>query len=506
MGLQRLSGRNLSLFYASTSWKLGVFRRAGAQLLVITHRLKVFWLFSQTPDWFVTVSFQQGAKHLPRRPRWGARSLCRLLLRSFPGPPSRAKGEQSLGVPASRGQLLLSSRENYFFQALPSSTPLPRAGSILGKISARGEVRELFSREHGGRLLFAGSGKGDHWKLRGRCSWSCDPAAQPGVGRVWRERRESWAGRQPRAPERAPALRSVSPAVGEARPAAAADRGRARARASSGSPQPHLRGRPAQGSPPGRAGYEVRGSGCGCRRGPARATSSPRGHRWKMSQERPTFYRQELNKTIWEVPERYQNLSPVGSGAYGSVWWVSPGRGPRWAGCLRMPQSQACPHGSAMHPAAGIFRGGRASQPSSTPVLHSLSPLHPHPARPRRWSAVCRTQVGCGLWAVGAGVGAGPWLAFPWGWGVGAVLLRGQEQGSLFGDLSLLASSRRTLSRCACPRSRQARGAARRSRRAKLDCGHLNKTEDEGRWVRAFLQTSVEIAFWEGFLLNSHLN
>lgn len=152
-----------------------------------------------------------------------------------------------------------------------------------------------------------------------RCSWSCDPAAQPGVGRVWRERRESWAGRQPRAPERAPALRSASPAVGEARPAAAADRGRARARASSGSPQPHLRGRPAQGSPPGRAGYEVRGSGCGCRRGPARATSSPRGHRWKMSQERPTFYRQELNKTIWEVPERYQNLSPVGSGAYGSV-------------------------------------------------------------------------------------------------------------------------------------------------------------------------------------------
>ncbi|XP_012582569.1 PREDICTED: mitogen-activated protein kinase 14 [Condylura cristata] len=41
-----------------------------------------------------------------------------------------------------------------------------------------------------------------------------------------------------------------------------------------------------------------------------------------MSQERPTFYRQELNKTIWEVPERYQNLSPVGSGAYGSVWEV----------------------------------------------------------------------------------------------------------------------------------------------------------------------------------------
>lgn len=24
---------------------------------------------------------------------------------------------------------------------------------------------------------------------------------------------------------------------------------------------------------------------------------------------------------MWEVPERYQNLSPVGSGAYGSVWY-----------------------------------------------------------------------------------------------------------------------------------------------------------------------------------------
>ncbi|CAL1608401.1 unnamed protein product [Knipowitschia caucasica] len=36
-------------------------------------------------------------------------------------------------------------------------------------------------------------------------------------------------------------------------------------------------------------------------------------------QQRPVFHRQELNKTVWEVPQRYQNLSPVGSGAYGSV-------------------------------------------------------------------------------------------------------------------------------------------------------------------------------------------
>lgn len=34
---------------------------------------------------------------------------------------------------------------------------------------------------------------------------------------------------------------------------------------------------------------------------------------------RPGFYRVELNKTIWEVPSRYQNLAPVGCGAYGQV-------------------------------------------------------------------------------------------------------------------------------------------------------------------------------------------
>lgn len=34
---------------------------------------------------------------------------------------------------------------------------------------------------------------------------------------------------------------------------------------------------------------------------------------------KPGFYRLELNKTVWEVPEKYQMLSPVGSGAYGQV-------------------------------------------------------------------------------------------------------------------------------------------------------------------------------------------
>uniref|UniRef100_A0A8C4HXE3 mitogen-activated protein kinase n=1 Tax=Dicentrarchus labrax TaxID=13489 RepID=A0A8C4HXE3_DICLA len=34
---------------------------------------------------------------------------------------------------------------------------------------------------------------------------------------------------------------------------------------------------------------------------------------------RPGYYRQEVNKTSWEVPERYRDLRQVGTGAYGTV-------------------------------------------------------------------------------------------------------------------------------------------------------------------------------------------
>ncbi|XP_074534160.1 mitogen-activated protein kinase 12 [Halichoeres trimaculatus] len=34
---------------------------------------------------------------------------------------------------------------------------------------------------------------------------------------------------------------------------------------------------------------------------------------------RPGYYRQEVNKTAWEVPERYRDLRQVGTGAYGTV-------------------------------------------------------------------------------------------------------------------------------------------------------------------------------------------
>ena len=31
------------------------------------------------------------------------------------------------------------------------------------------------------------------------------------------------------------------------------------------------------------------------------------------------FYRVELINTVWEVPNRYQDLMPVGTGAFGQV-------------------------------------------------------------------------------------------------------------------------------------------------------------------------------------------
>lgn len=34
------------------------------------------------------------------------------------------------------------------------------------------------------------------------------------------------------------------------------------------------------------------------------------------------FQTVEVNKTLWELPERYKLLQPVGSGAYGQVWYV----------------------------------------------------------------------------------------------------------------------------------------------------------------------------------------
>jgi len=64
------------------------------------------------------------------------------------------------------------------------------------------------------------------------------------------------------------------------------------------------------------------------------------------------FYSVELNKTVWEVPERYINLSPVGSGAYGQVCSaMDSSSGPQSDGtCLKVAIKKiARPFQSAVH-------------------------------------------------------------------------------------------------------------------------------------------------------------
>nr|O42376.1 RecName: Full=Mitogen-activated protein kinase 12; Short=MAP kinase 12; Short=MAPK 12; AltName: Full=Stress-activated protein kinase 3 [Danio rerio]ABC94476.1 extracellular signal-regulated kinase 6 [Danio rerio]CAA75355.1 stress-activated protein kinase-3 [Danio rerio] len=40
------------------------------------------------------------------------------------------------------------------------------------------------------------------------------------------------------------------------------------------------------------------------------------------ARSRPGYFRQEINKTIWEVPDRYKDLKQVGTGAYGTVCYA----------------------------------------------------------------------------------------------------------------------------------------------------------------------------------------
>lgn len=39
-----------------------------------------------------------------------------------------------------------------------------------------------------------------------------------------------------------------------------------------------------------------------------------------IMEARAHFYREEINSTVWEVPEKYTRLKQIGTGAYGTVW------------------------------------------------------------------------------------------------------------------------------------------------------------------------------------------
>jgi len=70
-----------------------------------------------------------------------------------------------------------------------------------------------------------------------------------------------------------------------------------------------------------------------------------------MSPPPQGFYQLELNKTVWEVPERYQNLTPVGSGAYGQVCSATDSQTVQKDGsCLKVAiKKLARPFQSAIH-------------------------------------------------------------------------------------------------------------------------------------------------------------
>ena len=55
---------------------------------------------------------------------------------------------------------------------------------------------------------------------------------------------------------------------------------------------------------------------------PLRGTIAVRGvaKTFKMDEVPLGFHHIELNKTEWNVPIRYQDLSAIGGGAFGQVW------------------------------------------------------------------------------------------------------------------------------------------------------------------------------------------
>lgn len=95
-------------------------------------------------------------------------------------------------------------------------------------------------------------------------------------------------------------------------------------------------GRVAAEPPPSRGGGQEdgrRGAGAAGTAGGDQGAGSPAGPRaqpprWSLHDWVPGmsltrkrgFYKQEVNKTAWELPKTYVSPTHIGSGAYGAVW------------------------------------------------------------------------------------------------------------------------------------------------------------------------------------------
>lgn len=141
----------------------------------------------------------------------------------------------------------------------------------MGKISTRGESRELFSREYGQRLLFAGSGTATTGTSAGAAAGAVVPRRSPESACSGRGCRESVVGAAS-SPRACPCSQPGSPgslrSVQQLRLTGSA---RARARDSAGSRLPHLRRLPAPGPRPARRATRAGGAGAG-------AGGAPQGH------------------------------------------------------------------------------------------------------------------------------------------------------------------------------------------------------------------------------------
>lgn len=181
----------------------------------------------------------------------------------------------------------------------------------------------------------------------------------------------------------------------KARPAATADRGSARG---------SRRGRGSRtcaggqcGIPASSGGHRGPRSGCGCRRGPGGPPPRPRPPLEDVSGKAhvlPAGAEQDNLGGARALPE------PV-SGGLRRLWLrvVSViGPGAVVAGWPFKLQSQACPHGSVMRQAEGIYFGGGHRCPLDSPSSTPFAPCSLHPAHPGRWSTVCRTPVHSGRW------------------------------------------------------------------------------------------------------------
>lgn len=171
------------------------------------------------------------------------------------------------------------------------------------------------------------------------------------------------------------------------------------------------------------------------------------------------------------------------------------GLGPRGAGWPLTPESQACPHGSAMRQAAGIFLGVGRRSPLD-PVRRSLRAVHPSPCAPR--SGVDRVQGAAPRWAVVLELGPGSHpLHSLLGVGVGVAAPGAALQGSL------------CWRRAEGPSPEPALHAQEKQKgKARQETAVIG-TKMTTKGVRSalfFLQTCVEIPFSGAFFLNSHLN